>query len=278
MPKQSKSNNVIYQINKFDPTSIESTSIVLLIGPRGTGKSVLQNDLMYHLRDRFSFGVAMTPTKDTMDAWKGKIPRSCIYEKYRQSVVEELLAIQDRGENDNRKLHNLFLLLDDCMFEKKLLASDCMRELFMNGRHKNVFFMNTVQYMMDTPPQIRGCIDYVFVLKDSILTNRKRLYEYFFGIFPSLADFNRTMTTCTADYQCMVFCKKGRTPPGASEKLEHSIFWYKGSKEIPHFRMCRPVFWYLTDFYEKANNEKGRFSDTNSKNCSQQQTGVILNG
>jgi len=36
--------------------------IVLAVGRRGMGKSVLMRDLMQHLSDRVDFGLAMTPT------------------------------------------------------------------------------------------------------------------------------------------------------------------------------------------------------------------------
>ena len=35
-------------IRKFDPSTIKSHRIMLMVGRRGTGKSVLQQDMMYH--------------------------------------------------------------------------------------------------------------------------------------------------------------------------------------------------------------------------------------
>jgi hypothetical protein len=234
---------------------------------------------MYHLRDKFDFGVAMSPTRDTLETWRGKIPRASIYTNYTQTVVEAMLAVQERTEDDPRPMKNLFLFLDDCMFEKKLLASDCMRELFMNGRHKKIFFMNTVQYMMDISPQIRGCIDYVFVMRDPILSNRKRLYEYFFGIFPTQSDFNRTMTTCTSDYACMVFCKRARSECGIAERVEDSVFWYCANPVTPAYRLCKPVYWYLDDYYNvsdsTARQDNGKGKSTNQAGI---QNGVMLAG
>ena len=48
------------QIKKFDPATMKPHRIVLAVGRRGMGKSVLMRDLMQHLLGRVDFGLAMT--------------------------------------------------------------------------------------------------------------------------------------------------------------------------------------------------------------------------
>ena len=56
----------------------------------------------------------------------------------------------------------VFVILDDCMFDKKILTSKAARDIHMNGRHCGILFINLVQYAIDIPKPLRGQIDYVF--------------------------------------------------------------------------------------------------------------------
>jgi predicted AAA+ superfamily ATPase len=49
-------------IRKFDVTKMKPDAIVLLVGKRGTGKSILMKNLLYHVHKHFDAGVAMAPT------------------------------------------------------------------------------------------------------------------------------------------------------------------------------------------------------------------------
>lgn len=79
--------------------------------------------------------------------------------------------------------------------------------------------------------------DYVFVFNDIDHNNRRRLYENFFGIFPSRAIFDKVMDVCTEDYHCLVLDKRK-----TSNKVEDRVFWYK-AKERPNFRVGSTAFW-----------------------------------
>ena len=61
------------------------------------------------------------------------------------------------------------------MYDNKVMKSEAQTEIHLNGRHFGVALMNTTQYAMIIPPAIRTNIDYVLVLQDSVLANRKRL-------------------------------------------------------------------------------------------------------
>ena len=58
-----------------------------------------------------------------------------------------------------------------------------IRSLFMNGRHYKILFIITMQYALGVPPSLRTNIDYVFILRENYVSNRKRLYEHYVGMF-----------------------------------------------------------------------------------------------
>ena len=74
---------------------------------------------------------------------------------------------------------------------------------------------------MDITPDIRTNTDYVFALKENIRKNRERMYNEFFGVFPSFPVFDALFLEVTQDYRCLVL---DNTKP--STKIEDCVFWY----------------------------------------------------
>jgi len=111
-----------------------------------------------------------------------------------------------------------------------------IRQIFMNGRHWKICFMVSLQYMMGMPPDLRTNIDYVFCLRENIISNQKKLYDYFFGCFKKFKYFQDIFNECTNNYECLVLDNTSK-----STKIEDCVFYYKatpgrsfriGSKEL----------------------------------------------
>lgn len=242
-------------IKRFDPTTMKPHRIAVCIGKRGTGKSVLIRDLMYHMRRNLHYGVAMTPTHESAECFEKFMPLSSVYKDYRVDVLERMLNMQRQRSHDKGmdSLRSLFLILDDCMYDKSVMKGNSIRDLFMNGRHYKLFFLAAVQYLMDLTPALRTQVDYCFALRENIVSNRERLYKYFFGVFPKYDDFSRVFDACTADYECLVIDNTVQT-----NRISDCIFWYRADINIPPFRLCAPAFWTLD---AARGQEKRRNSD-----------------
>ena len=133
----------------------------------------------------------------------------------------------------------VFCLIDDCMYDKKMIRDKCIRGIFMNGRHWNLFFMLTMQYCMDLSPDLRANIDYVFILRENIIQNREKIYKNFFGIFPNYDMFSQVLNMCTENFECLVLDNTSR-----SNKIEDVVFYYKATLRPPgSFRIGSPQFW-----------------------------------
>ena len=94
-----------------------------------------------------------------------------------------------------------------------------------------------MQYALGVPPSLRTNIDYVFILRENYVSNRKRLYEHYAGMFPTFEIFCQVMDQCTEDYNCLVINNNAK-----SNKLEDQVFWYKAD-EHPSFRIGADEFW-----------------------------------
>jgi len=223
------------QLRRFDPSKIADDKVCIFIGKRGSGKSTLVTDILWHKR-HIPVGVVMSATEEGNHHYKQFVPDLFIHGDYQKETVEKILARQKTLANLN-KVQPAFLLLDDCMYEKSRMKDLCIRQTFYNGRHWKLFFMLTMQYCMDLPPDLRGQCDYVFVFREPIVQNRKRLYENFFGIFPSFEMFEQVLKVCTENYECLVLDNTSK-----SNKIEDCVFFYR-SPIRKNFRIGSPAMW-----------------------------------
>ena len=235
------------EIRKFRPEDMKIDTIILLVGKRGTGKSTLLADISYHMRNKIDFAVGMSPTEDTTQSMGSFIPTSAIYGEYCEDKIIEIMDMQKNMWRAGRGYHCL-LVLDDCCYDKKILRSKTIREIFMNGRHRRITLILSAQYVMDLPPDLRTQVDYVFALRENVIQNRERLWKQFFGFFTKYTDFATTMDECTENFSCMVCDNK----TAKTNTIEDCVLWYKANNALPQFRVGRPCFWRLhKKFYQK---------------------------
>jgi hypothetical protein len=107
---------------------------------------------------------------------------------------------------------------------------------------------------MGIPPVLRTNIDFVFILRENIVANRKRLYEQFAGMFPDFDSFSQIMDQCTENYECIVIDNNAK-----SNKIEDQVFWYKATSHQP-FKIGAPEFWVPRPVEE----DKGEEFDVNN--------------
>ena len=107
----------------------------------------------------------------------------------------------------------------------------------MNGRHFKILFIITMQYALGIPPNLRTNIDYVFILRENYMSNRKRLYEHYAGMFPNFEMFCQVMDQCTENYECLVIHNNAK-----SNKLCDQVFWYKAEIH-DEVKLGSPEYW-----------------------------------
>jgi hypothetical protein len=91
---------------------------------------------------------------------------------------------------------------------------------------------------MGIPPLLRTNIDYVFILREPYVQNRRRIFENFAGVFPSFDVFCQVMDQCTENFECLVIHTNSK-----SNKLEDQVFWYKAT-DHPPFHLCDDSLWH----------------------------------
>jgi hypothetical protein len=243
------------ELKKFDMKTITFKAdenkgpVIVLIGRRDTGKSYLVRDILYHHRD-VPIGTVISGTEAGNGFYSNLVPKLFIHEEYNAVLIENVLRRQKtvlkqmKREIEAYKRSTIdprtFVILDDCLFDSTWTRDKLMRSLFMNGRHWKVLLVISMQYALGIPPNLRTNIDFTFILRDNNYSNRKRIWENYASMFPTLESFCSVMDQCTENYECLVIDNNTK-----SNKLQDQIYWYRASSH-EDFRLGSKEFWELS--------------------------------
>ena len=241
------------KVKKYDPTKVKPHRITLIVGKRGSGKSKMLVDLMYHI-PKVDFVIGMAPTEETINTFRQFIPESCIYNSFNQNKLEQMIVMQRELIRKNVR-RSILLILDDCLYDKSVLKSTAMREIFLNGRHLLISMVICAQYIMDLSPDLRTNVDYIFSMRENIISNRAKLHKFFYGMFEKYEDFAKTMDATTVNFGSMVLDNTAK-----SNEIEDCVFWYRARIDLPDFKLGRSVFWKLDEKCRKI-EDKSKSND-----------------
>ena len=258
-------------LKKFDMKNISfrpdenKGPVIVLIGRRDTGKSYLVRDLLYYHQD-IPIGTVISGTEAGNGFFSAHVPKLFIHDEYNSAIIENILKRQKtvlkqiKKEMEAYKRTNIdpraFVILDDCLYDNKWTKDKLMRLLFMNGRHWKIMLVITMQYPLGIPPNLRTNIDYVFILREPYIANRKRIWENYAGMFPTFESFCQVMDQCTENFECLVINNNAK-----SNKLNDQIFWYKAQNHS-NFKLGSKEFWDLSK--DINSDEEDELYDPNS--------------
>jgi len=252
------------ELKKFDMRHINfkrdenKGPVIVLIGRRDTGKSYLVRDLLFYQQD-VPVGTVISGTEAGNSFYSEHVPKIFIHHEYNSGIIENILKRQKQcmkqiqNELQTYKKCNIdpraFCILDDCLYDNGWTKDKLMRLLFMNGRHWKIMLIITMQYPLGIPPNLRTNIDYVFILREPYIINRKRIYENYAGMFPTFESFCQVMDQCTENYECLVINNNSK-----SNKLTDQIFWYR-AEHHSNFKLGSKEFWELSKNMPEESDE-----------------------
>ena len=245
-----------FEIKKFnietirDRCEIDSrkSPMIVVIGKKDTGKSFLVKDILFHAQNAFPVGTVISGTEVANEFFQHMVPSKLIHDKYKPDIVmntikRQLAVKTHRNQDKHRSGGNsnvdprAFLILDDCLYDATWIREESTRYVFMNGRHIDLMTIITMQYPLGITPNLRTNVDFIFILRETMINNRKRIYDNYAGMFPTFEMFCQFMDQCTENYECLVICNGV-----SSNKLEDQVFWYKAA-EHPPFKLCDDSLW-----------------------------------
>lgn len=218
-----------FKLMKFDMESMLPHAAIVMIARRGSGKSWVCRDILYHLR-HIPGGVVIAPTDKMNSFYKHFFPDLFIHYDFESGILNKVLtrqALMLIKEKEKAKRHlkvdpSGILIMDDCLASKKKWSSDeNISTIMMNGRHYKLTYILTMQTPLGITPDLRLNFDYVFLLKEDSAINIKKLWDNYASMFPSMAAFDKVFKKCTSDHNCMVIDNRK-----ATDTIQEKVFWY----------------------------------------------------
>jgi hypothetical protein len=270
-------------LQKFDMRNISFRSsstgkgpVIVLIGRRDTGKSFLVRDLLYYYQD-IPVGTVISGTEEGNGFYGKMVPQMFIHNEYNSTIISNILQRQKKVMQTNQQQQaaaasstgqpgggidtRCFVIMDDCLWDGKWTSDKMIRLMFMNGRHWGIMLIITMQYPLGIPPVLRTNIDYVFILREPYLANRRRIYENYAGMFNTFESFCQVMDQCTENYECLVINNNSK-----SNNLSDMIFWYKADKRPTDFKLGSKQYWELSNDFEHEASAASNLVGTRTRN------------
>ena len=263
------------QLDKFDLKNLVLDQNGDFLNPRiaiiaksGSGKSWVIRDILSYIRD-IPCGTIIAPTDKMTGFYNDFFPVSFIHHEYKEDIIPRLLHRQKLmlSKNDDRKKKGKkpidprsFLIMDDCMSSKHLWLKDPnVLSIFNEGRHYQLTFILSMQYSLGIQPELRSNFDYVFLLGEDFINNRKKLYEHYAGMFPSRELFDQVFLQVTDDYGVMVINNRLR-----STDIRKKVFWYKAKKRDNLSVGCRRFKTFHQLYYDPNHDKRLPYIDMNN--------------
>ncbi len=229
MAEHDPSDPSVLELSMFKPEKMAPGFIGIFIGMRMTGKSLTMRYVMYKLRSRFTHGIVFSRTEAANHFWGQHVPPLYIFTEFDEEPIYQLIAGQ--AEEINRvgrdAAGEAFIMVDDMGLDRNFTHSAAMRELAANGRQYKISVLITTQYPLSVPPEIRGNIQYVFLLREKNVLTRQKLHEHYCGEFKSLQLFEQVFRQCTENNELMVVDKTAE-----SWELGKQVFYFRSKIDL----------------------------------------------
>ena len=235
---KSSSNESILYINELDINTLKPEHSkdykngckLVIIGAPGSGKSTIIKSIIYAKKHILAVGQVFSGTEDSNGFFGEFFPESFIYNGLDTSDMTPLDNFKKRQKIARQYIeptggHSWALqVIDDCTYDTSFLKKPIIKEYYKNGRHFSMLHILSLQYCLDIKPDIRVNINGVFILRESRLDIRKKLYENYGGCIPSFDMFCQIMDALTTDYTAIYINNMS-----VSNKIEDNVFYYKAN-------------------------------------------------
>ncbi len=239
------------ELKMFPMDEMAYDSVIVMIAKRNSGKSFLCRDILANFR-KLPAGVVISATERKSPFFSTFMPNEFIFDEFEPSIVSNVYERQEKliqkfGKDYKKFDSRCFILMDDCIADKRFFKDKGVRDIFMNGRHSNLMYMLTTQDCMAIPADLRGNIDYVFILRETRVNILKKIYDHYASVIPDFEMFRYMMKVFTENYGVLVINNKAQ-----SNKLEDQVFYYK-AKDHQNLKVCSGKAWNFHEQYYNSN-------------------------
>lgn len=245
--------------------------IAVMIGKKGTGKTTLLLDLCHAIRHT-SEVTLFQKTLATNTAFWDVVPAMFSYDTWRpekmRKIIERNKRINKKRQKEGRPKHYHTVIIDDLAGDDTFTKDKVLPDLFFNARHYCINVIFTMQYSLRISPDLRSMIDWIFMFREIMPGNRKRLYDHYCGQFGSPQAFNKVFNKMTENRGVMVLRNTG-----LSNDIEKNYFFYTATmrnfnedKTLPRWKMGSKAWWafhyrYYNKHWDSTDDESEQIRD-----------------
>ena len=256
----------VLNLQKLDPTTLRDSALIGLISTKGGGKTTVLKNLL-NAKKHIPAGVCFTSSGEANGEYDCIFPKMFMYDTCNLAQFEEIYkwqttknkkykkkfskqekeALRAQGKKIEQlpfreryvKNPTIIAVLEDMLADKKIFNKPIIRELALNGRHRNIFAVITCQYLKDLPPPIRQNIDYWFIFKEDNEDIRHEIYDMFCKThIKTFKLFKELMDVATSDHR-VLFIDVRETSLDPKKKFK----WYRAELNLPSFRIGCDKYW-----------------------------------
>ena len=242
-------------IKPFNLDNMKINSSVLIVGARGTGKSTLINDILFHHRESLTGGIYTgyddsTTINDKLEKFYNKrIKDITSYQRESCYTYSKTLPVSLHYPQHN-VTPTYHCVMDDFHRIPKLY-----KKIIINASQINVFVLLSTQYVETLVPFLRYQFRYFFIHRGWYFED---LYDKLNidHIFSSSDVFVRYLQECVRNYGCL-WEHTNKYGCLVIDMIDHNIFWYEADinvpKQIPDPIKEDNLFKYASDLDEVFN-------------------------
>jgi GTPase SAR1 family protein len=248
-----------YTIRKFNLENIcNQPRCIVLLGQRNRGKSTLVREILTHINNaKVPRYVVFAKTEPATGAYtEYGIPTSYIWTEWNKdaliAIYDAQIALQKLKQQkklpDDMEDTRLVLVVDDFGYDKMVWQAPIWQEIFMNGRHHNIYVIVVLQYAMMIPPSLRSQIDVLFMLNERIKKNIRAINEHFISML-SLQELESMIATVTQDYRAIVYDNTKTNPD-----IDSILFFLKARPNLRE-QIGNQMYRDMDEVYRDMNKE-----------------------
>jgi hypothetical protein len=173
---------------------------ICVLGKTNSGKSVLLKYIVTQHKQEFDKIFVICPTEEINGFYSNLVPANCIFSDFNEDWLHKLIKkLTDLKKEDNKKVLNVLLIMDDLGSDAKFITSDAFKRVCVRGRHLNISMIVSCQYLTQVPPICRSNICFLIVGQMNIQSVQLLADEFLYGSIDR-KEFTKIYHDATKDY------------------------------------------------------------------------------